>query len=364
MTMFRTKAVVTIADAEPVLSVMLDHFEEHATVIRTDDGARLSSPFGTVDITRTPERVLVDVASGSAEVLAMIKIFIAEHVFEFAGESASIVWSGDGARDPLPPHFQKLVVAGAFDVTPRMRRVLLSCENISACAGDSGYHIRLLLPPRGRAPRWPLIAADGRMRWPAGEDALVSRVYTIRSIDPDRNEIAVDFVRHDHAGPASVWAAGTRPGDVVGMLGPAGGTVAKAGRYLLAGDETALPAISRLLETLPAQARGLALVEVADAAEEQAIANRTKIELRWLHRDGAAAGTTTLLQDAVASLPEPPGDGDLFVWAGCEFSASKAIRDHVTKHWKLARSNHLVASYWRLGSSEDGAAQLESATDA
>ena len=66
------------------------------------------------------------------------QIFIAEHVFEFAGEAASIVWSGDGASDALPPHFQKLVVSGAFDVTPRMRRVLFSCENIAACASEAG----------------------------------------------------------------------------------------------------------------------------------------------------------------------------------------------------------------------------------
>ena len=362
--MFRTKAVVTIEDAGPVLAALLDHLEEHATVIRTERGARLSSPFGTVDIARRSDTVLVDVASGSAEVLAMIKIFIAEHVFEFAGEAASIVWSGDGASDALPPHFQKLVVSGAFDVTPRMRRVLFSCENIAACASDAGYHIRLLLPPPGRPPRWPTLAADGRMQWPAGEDALVSRVYTIRSIDPDSNTIAVDFVLHDHAGPGAAWGAAARAGDVAGMLGPGGGSVAPAARYLLAGDETALPAIARLLETLPAQARGLALIEVADAAEEQAIANRTAIEVRWLHRDGAAPGTTTLLPDAVMALPGPAQGDDLFVWASCEFSAFKAIRAHVRKQWNLAKENHLVTSYWRRGSSEETAGHPDAATDA
>ncbi|MBE0694218.1 MAG: siderophore-interacting protein [Aquamicrobium sp.] len=148
------------------------------------------------------------------------------------------------------------------------------------------------------------------------------------------------------------------------MLGPGGGSVAPAARYLLAGDETALPAIARLLETLPAQARGLALIEVADVAEEQAIANRTAIEVRWLHRDGAAPGTTTLLPDAITALPAPAQGDDLFVWASCEFCAFKAIRAHVRKQWKLAKENHLVTSYWRRGSSEDTAGRLDAETDA
>lgn len=101
----------------------------------------------------------------------------------------------------------------------------------------------------------------------------------------------------------------------------------------------------------------------ACSGHRRAQASPKKSALRWLHRDGAAAGTTTLLQDAIASLPVPADDGDLFVWAGCEFSAFKAIRNRVRKHWKLARSNHLVASYWRRGSSEDGAAQIESAAE-
>ena len=109
---------------------------------------------------------------------------------------------------------------------------------------------------------------------------------------------------------------------------------------------------------------GLALIEVADAAEEQAIANRTAIEVRWLHRDGAAPGTTTLLPDAVMALPAPAQGDDLFVWASCEFSAFKAIRAHVRKQWNLAKENHLVTSYWRRGSSEETAGHPDAATDA
>jgi len=352
MSMFRTQAVVSMENGESVLAAMLDHLQEHVTVERTDAGAHITSPFGTVDITRRDDDVLVDVASGSVEVLGMIRIFVAEHIVEFAGESASIVWSGDGTAAGVPAHFQKLTVAGVSNVTPRMRRLVLSCENVAACASDSRYHIRLLLPPAGRAPRWPTIGADGRIQRPTGEDALANRVYTIRSVDAEAGRIAIDFVLHDNAGPASAWAASAQPGDVVGMLGPIGSAPGPAARYLLAGDETALPAISRLLESLPAQSRGLALIEVADAAEEQDIGNRTAIGVRWLHRNGADAGT--LLQDAVRAQPAPADDDDVFVWVSCEFAAFKAIRAHLRKHWGRPKERHLITAYWRRGSSEDG----------
>lgn len=88
-TTFRNRAVVVLDDAGRVLDALLDHMTEHATVTRTDDGARLESPFGTVDILRLSETVLVDVVAPSVETLALIRAFITEHVFEFAGEGTS-----------------------------------------------------------------------------------------------------------------------------------------------------------------------------------------------------------------------------------------------------------------------------------
>jgi NADPH-dependent ferric siderophore reductase len=135
--------------------------------------------------------------------------------------------------------------------------------------------------------------------------------------------------------------------------------VAAADWHLLAGDETALPAIARVLESLPPLSRGVALIEVADGAEEQDLAVPEGFELRWLHRNGAAPGTTTLLADAVRSVPVPADAGTVFVWAGCEFAAFKTIRAYVRKELKLAKEQHLVTSYWRRGVSEDGASRLD-----
>ncbi len=87
------------------------------------------------------------------EILGMVRHFIAEHVFEFAGDGAKIIWSGEGTGESLPPQFRQLRVTAAFDLTPRMRRVIFACDDVAGFAGDAGYHIRLPLPPAGRLPQ-------------------------------------------------------------------------------------------------------------------------------------------------------------------------------------------------------------------
>lgn len=364
MTTFSTRAIVTADDIDGCLPELLEHMEEHATVNLTDIGATIISPFGTVEICRLPDDLCLEVTAYSAEVLSMIKVFIAEHVVEFAGETASVVWSDDETGERTPSHFQKLVVTDAFDVTPRMRRVRFSCENIAAFTGNAGYHIRLLLPPAGTTPVWPSLDDNGRIVWPAGDDALVNRIYTIREVDLTSNQVEIDFVlHHDLPGPASLWATEALPGDVVGMLGPSGGQAAPADHYLIVGDETALPAISRLLRDLPEKSAGVAFIEVQDRDEIQEMSHSTNVELRWLLRGTAHPGTTTLLQDAVRALPKPLAQDTCFVWVSCEFTACNDIRAHLRGNWQAPKGSYLATSYWRRGISDDGTSGPEGRDD-
>src|SRR5690606_8894208 len=128
--------------------------------------------------------------------------------------------------------------------------------------------------------------------WPSDDKRPKVRTYTIRRIDAAAGTFDADFVLHGDHSVGSRWAINAKPGDIVGVRGPTGRPVPEADWYLLVGDETALPAIARTLETLPAAARGVALIEVADEGERQAIEHQTGIEVRWLHRNGAEPGTT------------------------------------------------------------------------
>ena len=120
-----------------------------------------------------------------------------------------------------------------------------------------------------------------------------------------------------------------RVGDRIGFAGPRVHWQSNGGAdwTLLVADETGLPALAAIAEELPRGHRAIALVEVADAAERLTLHVRARLELRWLHRDGAPAGTSPLLPEAVAALDLPPGRGR--AWGGGEALAMRDVRRHL-----------------------------------
>jgi NADPH-dependent ferric siderophore reductase len=238
-----------------------------------------------------------------------------------------------------------LTVAAVRDVTPAVRRVTLTAPApVVAAAGPT---LSLLVPRVGdRAPRWPHVARDGRIVWPQGSHGVALRSYTSRRQDPTAGELDIDFVLHGD-GPAATWAAAAAPGTVLGVASAAPLGDAPAGWLLLAGDETALPAISRILAAAGPDTRGIALLEVAGPEEEQELSTPAGVEVRWLHRSGAAADAA-LLADAVAALPRPAGE-DLFAWVGAESAVVRAVRADLRGRWGLRRAQHHAIGYWRRG---------------
>lgn len=238
-----------------------------------------------------------------------------------------------------------LTVTTVRDVTPAVRRVTLTAPaEVVAAAGPT---LSLLVPRADDpAPRWPEVARDGRIVWPQGSHGVALRSYTSRRQDPDTGELDIDFVLHGD-GPAASWAAAAAPGAVLAVASAAPLGDAPAGWLLLAGDETAIPAISRILAAADPHTRGLALLEVAGPEEEQDLAGPPGVELRWLHRADAAPGSS-LLADAVAALPRPEGE-DLFAWVGAESAAVRAVRADLRGRWGLRRHQHHAIGYWRQG---------------
>ncbi|HLM07047.1 MAG TPA: siderophore-interacting protein [Blastococcus sp.] len=258
---------------------------------------------------------------------------------------------------PLPPEGDGLrpvgvlTVATVTDVTPSVRRVVLS--GTPETVATAGPTVNLLVPRVGdAAPRWPRVAKDGRIVWPDGAHGVSLRSYTGRRQDPVSGEVEIDFVLHGD-GPAAAWAAAAVPGAPLGVAG--GGPLGDrpAGWLLLAGDETALPAISRILASAAPATRGVVLVEVADAAEEQPLAAPDGVVVRWLHRNGTAPGQSSLLADAVAGLDRPQGD-DVFAWVGAESAVVRAVRSDLRGRWGLGRAQHHAIGYWRLGRAMGG----------
>ncbi|MFQ0813164.1 phage tail protein [Brucella anthropi] len=347
-----------LTNAGHVVDQLLDHFVEHADVHRQGSTARLVLSFGRADVEWDDETVSVDVRSGDETGLAYMKYSIAEHVLEFLDKDSAkpqIIWQGDGAAGLPLPYFREMQVVAVSNVTPHMRRVRLQGENLFRFS-QLGLHIRLLFPPKGLArPQWPVTGEDGRPVWPDGEARLATRVYTIRNIDVEAGWVDIDMVVHgdDCDAPGSGWAVSAQPGDIVGMTGPGGGDAGDAKWYLLAGDETALPAIGRILERLPEGTRAVVRVEIGNAAEKQELVSRADVDLQWLNRNGAEAGTTTLLQDAVRAVELPEDEDDIYVWAGCEFNAFRSIRTYMRKERNVPKHRQLIVAYWRRGQDAD-----------
>jgi NADPH-dependent ferric siderophore reductase len=250
----------------------------------------------------------------------------------------------DAAPDVRP--VDVLTVAAVSDVTPTVRRVLLTGPPAAVTA--AGPTVALLVPRVGDpAPQWPGVARDGRIVWPGGAHGVSLRSYTARRQDVDRGEVEIDFVLHGD-GPAAAWAAAAAPGALLGVAGGSPLGHRAAAQVLLAGDETALPAIARILGEADPATTGLSLLEVADAAEEQPLDRPAGVEVRWLHRGSTAPGESTLLADAIAALDRPAGD-DVFAWVAAESAAVRAVRADLRGRWGLGRAQHHAIGYWRRG---------------
>jgi NADPH-dependent ferric siderophore reductase len=246
------------------------------------------------------------------------------------------------------PKFRMLTVARVRDLTPCMRRITLTGADLAGFV-SAGFddHIKIFIPRPGEAePARPAIGADGKSLWDESRKPP-ARDFTPRRYDAAAGELDIDFALHD-SGPATDWAAAARPGAKLGVGGPRGSFVISTAFdwHLLIGDETAIPAIGRRLEELPAAAHALVVVEAANAGEQITFASSAAFAVTWVHRDGARPGSVEGLDRAVRALRLPPGQG--YAWVAAETAVAKHLRQTLIergadKRWLRA------AGYWKHG---------------
>ena len=238
-------------------------------------------------------------------------------------------------------------------VTPHLVRVVLGGEGLSGFpAGEyTDHYVKLLLPPPGAPYRAPFDVEDLRATLPA-DQWPVTRTYTVRDWDAGAGELTVDFVHHGDVGVAGPWAAAARPGDEVQLSGPGGAYAPSpdAAWHLLAGDESALPAIAAALGRIPAGAVGRVLVEVADAGERQHLEPPPGVELTWVVRGPAPVGQA--LVAAVVGADLPAGPPHAFVHGEAGFV--RELRRFLRVDLAVPREQLSVSGYWRQGSTEEG----------
>ncbi|MFC9588096.1 siderophore-interacting protein [Streptomyces yangpuensis] len=238
-------------------------------------------------------------------------------------------------------------------VTPHMIRVVLGGEGLESFAAEeyTDHYVKLIFPLEGVQYPEPFDIAAIRQEFPR-EQWPKTRTYTVRHWDPEAVELTVDFVHHGDTGLAGPWAARAEPGQEIHFIGPGGGYAPseQADWHLLAGDESALPAIGASLEALPAGAVAKAFIEVSGPEEEQEFRTRAEAEIVWLHRGERPIGDA--LHEAVSASEFPDGTVHAFVHGEAHFV--KALRHHLRIERGLDRDQLSISGYWRRGVDEDG----------
>lgn len=229
-----------------------------------------------------------------------------------------------------PPRLFDAVVHSTVLVTPSMVRVRFS--------GPGLHEFETTGVP------------DERLRLVFGVgDQQAVRSYTVRAFDARGPFLDVDFVVHD-SGVAAGWALQAEPGDHLTISEAKGwyDPPRDSGWQLLVADMTALPALTRAVEQLPASARAHVIASVPTHADEQVVPTQGVVTYEWLHTDPPAApgaARTASLVDAVRAFALPEGPG--YVWAACESSEARSIRRYVHRELSWAPDRFEIKGYWR-----------------
>jgi len=246
--------------------------------------------------------------------------------------------------------FRKAHVVSTRRPTPHSVLITLGGEGLKTFATNGrAEHIKLFLPPPGELePVVPTWGPNGP-EFPPDKPRPLSRTYTPRRWNPETCELEVHIMTHS-GGPGASWAQNAKPGDPVVVAGPGRPykPVDGAAWHMIAGDESALPAIATILESLAEGERAIVFVEVADEQERVPLETKADARITWLPREGQAWNVPgDLLVQAIRSVELPAGPGA--VWIGCEAGQMREIKKHLLYERGIPREAMCTRGYWKLG---------------
>ena len=287
----------------------------------------------------------------------------------------------------LTPHFVRVTFTGAHfdtfgtDGLDQRLKIVFPLED--GRIGDFGADDAATIADGSWYARWRALPDEQRNPF---------RTYTVRSVRTEAREVDVDMVSHGDGGPAARWLNRATIGDEVVIVGPDAGSIdsaigidwhpGAATQLLLAGDETAAPAICAVLESLPAGRLAQAFIEVPDAADRLPIALPGGSSVSWLHRGDAPVGTRldpavrgwvadnlAVIRPALAASaqqlddvnvdlellwdsPDVVADGHFYAWLAGEASAIKLLRRFLVSETGIDRKRIAFMGYWRAGRAE------------
>jgi NADPH-dependent ferric siderophore reductase len=239
----------------------------------------------------------------------------------------------DPFATPLPGtrklHFE---VAGTRQLTPHMQRIELTAAELDGFSYQPGQDVMLLVAAEGNKP--------------------VRRRYTVRYLDAPRRVLTMDVVLHG-AGPGERWVRSAEPGDRIEGLGPRGKIFAspEADWHLFMGDESAMPAILAMTESLPGDSDATLVLEVPEEADEQDYSAAARTRASFLHRLGRPAGDPALLAAEAGAVELRAGRGHAYLFG--EARVVLAMREVLAARG-LAEEHMSAKAYWGRGRANAG----------
>ncbi|AEV83293.1 FAD-binding protein [Actinoplanes sp. SE50] len=293
------------------------------------------------------------------------------------------------STEALPFRFFPVEVRRVTRLSPSFLRVTFTGDDLDRFAANGLDQRCKLIPP---------LPGSGLDHLPTGDDWFAAwrtlpdehrnpiRTYTVRAVRPLLAEVDIDMVLHGETGPASRWAVTAAPGSIACLLGPNADFPGVHGgidfhppvgtsRVLLAGDETAVPAIAAILAALPATTCGDAVLEVPVTGDELPLTAPEGVRITWLPRDGAAHGAKLVpaVQAVIgvngvtgAELEDVDVDADMlwevpdgsaatdgfYAWLAGEAAVIRTLRRHLVTTCGVDRRAVAFMGYWRLGRAE------------
>ena len=299
----------------------------------------------------------------------------------------------DVACDERPAYRPyRATVTGVRALSPSFARLTFTAPDFEFFAPHGlDQRIKLLFPLNGRLAD---VGADGAWfdAWRALPDELRNpmRTFTVRAVRAEQREIDIDFVSHGDGGPAARWLASAAPGAELVIVGPDVRSLTSTGgidwhpgsarELLLAGDETAAPAICSILESLPAGVRARAFLSVPSAADAVPLVSAATVDVTWLGRDAGAEPIESAVRAWAAGNPavygpalsrstqeleevdvdvdmiwDSPEDapGEFYAWIAGESGMIKSLRRYLVSELGVDRTRVAFMGYWRLGKAEN-----------
>ena len=256
-------------------------------------------------------------------------------------------------RGPRPQRPQTVLTVESTEwLSPHLVRVIAGGPGFATFqtnpSTDKYVKILFVKPELGLTPPYDVEALRAQL---PQEDWPVVRTYTVRWVDEVAERLAIDFVVHGAEGIAGPWAATASAGDTIAFAGPGGAYAPDSSVrwHLLAGDESAIPAMASALEAMPADAMGVAYIEVDSTADILVLKAPLGVDVKWVLRGGGP--NETLLADAV-NAGEWPDPTSIQAFMHGERESMKALR-LVLKQRGLTREQISLSGYWARGRTED-----------